>query len=183
MMVYPRLVDSASELGQFAHSQGKMIVTAESCTGGLIAWALTQTGGSSQWFERGFVTYSNAAKDQSIGVPAGLIVEHGAVSEAVAKAMALGCLNTVGGAQLALSVTGIAGPTGATIGKPIGTVCFGWALRATRATTGAIANLNTEHACFAQTLYLVGDRSQIREQAAHHSISSALKYLKQTKLG
>ena len=170
-MVQSTLVELATELGLLAHSQGKMMVTAESCTGGLIAWALTQTAGSSQWFERGFVTYSNAAKVQAIGVSATLIDQYGAVSEAVARAMALGCLDTVSSAHIALSVTGIAGPTGATAGKPVGTVCFGWAIRAPQA--------NAAPTCFVQTLYLTGDRAQIREQAAQLSISAAIVYLKQ----
>ena len=167
------LVELATELGHLARDQELMITSAESCTGGLIAWALTQTAGSSQWFERGFVTYSNAAKEQSIGVPAALIELHGAVSEAVAQAMALGCLGAAHNAQIALSVTGIAGPTGATPGKPVGTVCFGWALRGAKPSDVAQS--------FAQTLYLTGDRGEIREQAAKHSIGSAIGYLRQAK--
>ena len=172
MTMQPALVELATELGHLARNQGKMIVSAESCTGGLIAWALTQTAGSSHWFERGFVTYSNAAKEQSIGVPAALIERHGAVSEAVAQAMASGCLAAAQNAQIALSVTGIAGPTGATQEKPVGTVCFGWALRGAKPSDLAQS--------FVQTLYLEGDRGEIREQAAHHSIRLAIAYLRQS---
>lgn len=104
------------------------LVTAESCTGGLIASQITELPGSSAWFERGFVTYSNLAKQQMLAVPEQLIAQYGAVSEEVAKAMAKGALhNSVG--DIALAVTGIAGPDGGSVEKPVGTVCFGWAVR------------------------------------------------------
>jgi nicotinamide-nucleotide amidase len=102
------------------------IAVAESCTGGLIAGALTEIAGSSDVFERGFVTYSNEAKQDLLGVPAGLIAEHGAVSAEIAEAMALGAL-AHSRAQLALSVTGIAGPGGGSAEKPVGLVHFGLA--------------------------------------------------------
>jgi len=104
------------------------IASAESCTGGLIAGLLTELPGSSAWFERGFVTYSNLAKQEMLGVPAALIAEQGAVSEEVAAAMAQGALEH-SAADLALSVTGIAGPEGGSAAKPVGTVCFAWAKR------------------------------------------------------
>lgn len=104
-------------------AHGWMLATAESCTGGLIAAACTDQAGSSQWFERGFVTYSNAAKVQCLGVPADLIERHGAVSEAVARAMAQGAV-AHSAAQVALAVTGVAGPTGGSADKPVGTVWF-----------------------------------------------------------
>jgi len=103
-----------------------MLTTAESCTGGMIAAACTDLAGSSAWFERGFVTYSNEAKSDMLGVPAELIATHGAVSEPVARAMASGALQH-SRAQVALSVTGIAGPSGGSPDKPVGTVWFGWA--------------------------------------------------------
>lgn len=104
------------------------LVTAESCTGGLVASQLTEIPGSSVWFERGFVTYSNLAKQEMLAVPKELIDQFGAVSEEVASAMAIGALqHSV--ADIALSVTGIAGPDGGTIEKPVGTVCFAWATR------------------------------------------------------
>ena len=106
-------------------ARGWMLATAESCTGGMIAAACTDLAGSSQWFERGFVTYSNEAKTELLGVPAGLIATHGAVSEPVARAMALGAV-AHSRAQVAVAVTGIAGPTGGTADKPVGTVWFGW---------------------------------------------------------
>lgn len=107
---------------------GLMMATAESCTGGLIAAACTDAPGSSAWFERGFVTYSNAAKTQMLGVDAALIARHGAVSEAVARAMAEGAIGQ-SNAQVALAVTGVAGPSGGSLEKPVGTVWFGWAVR------------------------------------------------------
>ena len=106
---------------------GLKLATAESCTGGLIAAACTDLAGSSAWFERGFVTYSNAAKTELLGVDAGLIEREGAVSEAVARAMALGAL-AHSHAQVALAVTGVAGPSGGSAAKPVGTVCFGLAV-------------------------------------------------------
>ena len=135
------------------------IATAESCTGGLIAAACTSVAGSSDWFERGFVTYSNAAKIEMLGVDAALIAAQGAVSEAVARAMALGA---IGRAQVDLSVavTGIAGPGGATPGKPVGTV---WLALAWRDAAGAL-QVTTQH------LQLDGDRAAVREQTTRHAL-------------
>jgi nicotinamide-nucleotide amidase len=123
-----RLAARVEELAHLLRVRGLRIVTAESCTGGLIAALCTSLAGSSDWFERGFVTYSNAAKTGALGVDAALIAEHGAVSEATALAMAHGAL-THSGADLSLAVTGIAGPSGATPGKPVGLVWLGWAWR------------------------------------------------------
>ena len=103
-----------------------MLATAESCTGGMVAAACTDLAGSSAWFERGFVTYSNAAKTQMLGVDAQLIATHGAVSEPVARAMAQGALQH-SAAQVALAITGVAGPGGGTDAKPVGMVWFGFA--------------------------------------------------------
>jgi len=108
-------------------ARGWMLATAESCTGGLIAAGCTGLAGSSGWFERGFVTYSNEAKQEMLGVDAALIDAHGAVSEAVARAMAVGAL-AHSRAQVAVSVTGVAGPGGGSAAKPVGTVWFGFAL-------------------------------------------------------
>jgi len=116
----------AGELGRALLARGWRVATAESCTGGLVAGAITSIAGSSDWFERGFVTYSNEAKHEMLGVPCALIEAHGAVSDAVARAMAEGTLaNST--AQCAVSVTGVAGPGGGTPAKPVGMVCFGWA--------------------------------------------------------
>jgi len=107
-------------------AQGRLLATAESCTGGLIAAACTERSGSSAWFERGFVTYSNEAKAELLGVDAALIAAHGAVSEPVARAMAEGALAR-SRAQVAVAVTGVAGPTGGSADKPVGTVWLAWA--------------------------------------------------------
>ena len=116
--------DRAEHLVSLLKSQGKTITTIESCTGGLIAGAITAISGSSNVFDYGFVTYSNAAKTALVGVPEDLLVQHGAVSLEVARAMAEGGLKRAS-ASIALSVTGIAGPTGGSVEKPIGMVCFG----------------------------------------------------------
>lgn len=155
------VVAQAVALGRALERIGWMVATAESCTGGMIACALTDIGGSSVWFERGFVTYSNDAKQACLGVEAATLAEHGAVSEATARQMARGAL-AHSKAQLALSVTGIAGPGGAVDGKPVGTVCFGWAT-ATR--------VETQTRCFD------GDRAAVRAQAALHALREALRLL------
>lgn len=136
------------------------VATAESCTGGLVAAACTAVAGSSDWFERGFVTYSNEAKVQSLGVAAALIERHGAVSHEVALAMAEGVLRQAP-ADLALSVTGIAGPGGAVPGKPVGTVWLGLAVRG--------------QAARAELLQLGGDRASIRAQTVHQALQRLLE--------
>jgi nicotinamide-nucleotide amidase len=108
-----------------------MLVTAESCTGGWVAQALTSIAGSSAWFERGFVTYSNAAKREMLGVSRKTLQEHGAVSEETAREMAAGALKR-GGGTIALAVTGVAGPGGGSAAKPVGMVCFAWAAKRRR---------------------------------------------------
>ena len=138
-------------------SHGLRLTAAESCTGGLIAAACTSVAGASDWFERGFVTYSNAAKTEMLGVPAALIAQHGAVSAEVARAMAEGAL-AHSPADLAVAVTGIAGPGGATPGKPVGTVWLALARRGTPAQ--------------ASLLQLTGNRSEVREQTATHALQA-----------
>jgi nicotinamide-nucleotide amidase len=118
----------AVELGDASRRRRIRVAAAESCTGGLIAAAITSVAGSSEWFERGFVTYSNDAKREMLGVPDALIAAQGAVSEAVARAMAEGAL-AQSRADCAVSVTGVAGPGGGTPSKPVGMVCFVWAVR------------------------------------------------------
>ena len=133
--------------GQLTQRQ-KMLATAESCTGGGVAYAITAMPGSSAWFERGFVTYSNLAKQEQLGVPHELLVQFGAVSEQVAAAMALGALRR-SQADFSVAVTGIAGPDGGTREKPVGTVCFGWAQRGAGPRTARVV--------------FDGDRQQVRE--------------------
>jgi len=152
-------IDTAAQaLGTALRARGWMMAAAESCTGGGVAFAITQVVGASHWFDRGFVTYSNEAKQQMLGVPAELIAAHGAVSEPVAQAMARGALEH-SSARAALAVTGIAGPGGAVPGKPVGTVCFAWAVRADdglRVTTA--------------TQRLDGDRAAVRTQAIVYAL-------------
>jgi nicotinamide-nucleotide amidase len=123
------LSDLAGSLGRALASRGWRVTAAESCTGGLVAAAITSIAGSSAWFDEGFVTYSNAAKVRALGVPAGTIVAHGAVSEAVVRAMAEGALARAN-ADLAVAITGVAGPGGGTPDKPVGTVWLAWSRRA-----------------------------------------------------
>ncbi|MBS0505890.1 MAG: CinA family protein [Proteobacteria bacterium] len=142
-------------------ARGWMLATAESCTGGMIAAACTDLAGSSQWFERGFVTYSNAAKVQCLGVPAELIELHGAVSEPVARAMAQGAV-AHSAAQVALAVTGVAGPTGGSPDKPVGTVWFGWQVAG---------------ATHSELRHFAGDRAAVRAQTVRHALARLAQIL------
>lgn len=149
------------QLARRLQARGWMMATAESCTGGMIAARCTDLPGSSLWFERGFVTYSNAAKSELLGVPPGLIDQHGAVSEPVARAMAGGALENAH-AQVSLAVTGIAGPGGASPGKPVGTVWFAWQVA---------GQLTSERRVFA------GDRAAVREATVIHALQGLLDRL------
>ena len=149
-------------LAQALLARGLKLVTAESCTGGLVAAACTALPGSSHWFERGLVTYSNEAKQELLGVPTQLLEAHGAVSEPVARAMAEGALAR-SRADIALAVTGIAGPGGAVPGKPVGTVWLAWSTRAAGAgATGA------------DRLQLPGDRARVRALTVERALHRAL---------
>jgi nicotinamide-nucleotide amidase len=119
--------DASRKLGERLLARGWLLATAESCTGGGIAAAVTDVGGSSAWFDRGFVTYSNAAKQDMLGVPEATLAAHGAVSEATARAMAAGALAR-SAASITVAVTGVAGPTGGSPAKPVGTVWIAYAL-------------------------------------------------------
>jgi nicotinamide-nucleotide amidase len=143
-------------LAEALRARGWTMATAESCTGGLIAATCTALAGSSDWFERGFVTYSNAAKAELLGVDAGLIVQHGAVSEPVARAMAEGALLHCP-ADVAVAVTGIAGPGGGTPTKPVGLVWMAWARR------GVSANCECR--------VFPGDRAAVRDATVMHAIA------------
>ena len=149
-------------LGDALRARGTMLATAESCTGGLIAAACTAVAGSSDWFERGFVTYSNAAKTELLGVDEALIQAHGAVSAEVARAMAEGAL-AHSKAGIAVAVTGIAGPGGAVPGKPVGTVWFALA--------------RCDETTVAELLQLGGDRTSVREQTVAHALRRLLEAL------
>ena len=170
------VVAAAAELGRRLKALGGMAVTVESCTGGLIACALTETAGSSAWFDRGFVTYTNEAKIALVGVSEATLAAHGAVSEAVAAEMARGGLaRSV--ARLAMSVTGIAGPGGAVPGKPVGTVCFGWALAAAAGGPQASGAPDERVRVRTATLRFEGDRAEVRRQAALHALQQGFLML------
>lgn len=127
-MIERRIEALARRVGEACRRREVTLATAESCTAGGLAEAITAVSGSSAWFDRGFVTYSNAAKEELLGVPRALLDAHGAVSEPVVHAMAQGALAR-SQARVAIAITGIAGPTGATPGKPVGTVWLCWAVR------------------------------------------------------
>ena len=148
----------AAELGRRLLARRWRVVTAESCTGGLVAGAITAIAGSSDWFERGFVTYSNAAKRELLDVAESLLHAHGAVSEACAIAMAEAAL-AKSDAMLSVAVTGVAGPGGGTPTKPVGMVCFAWARRG--------------DPTLSETRHLRGDRADVRRQ----SVAIALRGL------
>ncbi len=150
---------AVAALAEALLARGWRLAAAESCTGGLFAAACTARAGSSDWFERGFVTYSNAAKTELLGVDAGLISAHGAVSEQVALAMVQGALQRAP-VQLAVAVTGIAGPGGAVAGKPVGTVWLAW---------GTAAGL------MAERLQLDGDRDAVRGSAVAAALGRLLQ--------
>jgi nicotinamide-nucleotide amidase len=149
------LADLARRLGDRLMARGWMAATAESCTGGWIAKTLTDVAGSSGWFDRGFVSYTNAAKQELLGVDGATLATHGAVSEATVRAMASGALAR-SAAQVAVAVSGIAGPTGGTADKPVGTVWLAWARR-----DGVT---DTRHRRFD------GDREAVRRQTVAEAI-------------
>ena len=151
----------ASQVGRRLKASRSMLVTAESCTGGWVAQGVTSVAGSSEWFERGYVTYSNAAKREALGVAKGTLARHGAVSEQAARAMALGALRR-GRGTIALAITGVAGPGGGAPGKPVGTVCFGWAQG---------RRIRTE------TKRFKGGRASVRRQSAVHALKGMLRWL------
>jgi nicotinamide-nucleotide amidase len=159
------IVQLAEQLGAALLARRMVLATAESCTAGGVAYAVTQLAGSSAWFDRGFVTYSNAAKRQMLGVPAEELRRHGAVSEAVARAMACGALDA-SDAQLAAGITGVAGPGGGSAEKPVGTVCFSWALRR----SGELRVQTT-------TRRFAGDRAAVRTQAIIAALEGLLQIL------
>lgn len=155
------IVDLAARVGRALQAQGLLLVTAESCTGGGVAQAVTEVAGSTAWFDCGFIAYSNASKTELLDVPAALIAQLGTVSEEVAAAMAEGALAN-SNAHVAVSTTGIAGPTGAVPGKPVGTICFGW---------------SRGDATHTERLVFAGDRQAVREQTVAHALQGLLRFL------
>jgi nicotinamide-nucleotide amidase len=150
-----------ARLAEVLQARGWMLATAESCTGGMIAAACTDLSGSSNWFERGFVTYSNEAKTEMLGVDAALIAQHGAVSEVVARAMAFGAVRHAH-ARVSVAVTGVAGPTGGTPHKPVGTVWFGFQV------DGQLTS---------ETRRFDGDRAAVRQATVQHALQRLLELL------
>jgi nicotinamide-nucleotide amidase len=153
----------ATQLGHALLARGLRVTAAESCTGGWIAKAITDVPGSSQWFDTGYVTYSNAAKTRLLGVRRRTLERHGAVSEAVVREMARGAL-VASGAQVAVAVSGVAGPDGGTRAKPVGTVWFCWAARRGRST-----RLSTRR------VRLPGSRKRVREAAVRISLAGLIR--------
>ncbi len=154
----------AAQVGGLLKSHGLMLATAESCTGGGVAQAVTDIAGSSAWFERGFVTYSNLAKQQMLGVSEATLNQHGAVSEATVREMVAGALAS-STAQVALAVSGIAGPDGGTPDKPVGTVWFAWGLK--------------HGSTHAQRHLITGNRAEVRAQAVHVALQGVVDLLNQ----
>ncbi len=153
----------AERLGKLLLAEKLQLTTAESCTGGWVAQCITAIAGSSEWFDRGFVTYSNQAKQEMLGVAAETLAAHGAVSQQVAVAMAQGALGR-SGADLAVAVTGIAGPSGGSEEKPVGTVCFAWASRAGWTET--------------ETCRFAGNRRAVRAQSAAYALTGSIERLR-----
>lgn len=157
------LSNLAKELGAALKARGYSLALAESCTGGLVAQAITSVAGSSAWFDRGFVTYSNQAKIEMLDVSSPTLEKFGAVSEQTASEMATGALHN-SQAQVTGSITGIAGPDGGTVEKPVGTVCFGWA--------------EVQKPVSTITKHFHGNREEIRQQAAIVMMTGLIDRLK-----
>ncbi len=161
-MADPVLYKLAEDVGAELKRRQLMLATAESCTGGWIAEAVTMVPGSSAWFERGFVTYTYISKREMLGVREATLAEHGAVAEAVVVEMVAGALAR-SHAQVAVSVSGVAGPGGGTPGKPVGTVCFAWGRKDGRPR--------------AETRHFSGDRESVRRQSVEHALKGVLALL------
>ncbi len=157
----------AAQAGQALKAHGLVLVTAESCTGGGVAHAITGVSGSSAWFDRGFVTYSNQSKQQMLGVAEATLIQHGAVSEATVREMVEGALGH-SAAQVAVAVSGIAGPNGGTADKPVGTVWFAWGIK--------------HGATHAQRHLLGGDRAAVRAQSVRIALHGIIDLLEQHTL-
>ena len=154
----------AAQVGGVLKAHGLKLATAESCTGGGVAQAITDVAGSSAWFERGFITYSNEAKHEMLGVAQDTLLRHGAVSEAVVREMSMGAIQR-SHAQVSLAVSGVAGPDGGTPGKPVGTVWFAWCIK------GKV--------CVAHMHRLAGNRAEIRAQSVHIALQGVVDLLNQ----
>lgn len=158
-----KLYQLAQQVGEVLKARALMLVTAESCTGGWIGEAVTMVPGSSEWFERGFITYTYISKREMLGVKTETLEKHGAVSEPTVKEMAAGAL-AASHAQIAVAVSGVAGPAGGTPDKPVGTICLAWALR------------NGEPV--AETRLYAGDREAVRRQAVARALEGVLELIR-----
>ena len=154
------LAQLSVETGEFLHARSLRLATVESCTGGWIGEVITATAGSSTWFDRGFISYSNDAKIEMLGVDPALLREHGAVSEATVRALVVGALER-SNSDVALAVSGIAGPAGGSAAKPVGTVCFAWGRR--------------DQAVHAATQNFSGDREKVRRQTVIHALRTLMR--------
>jgi len=165
-MTDPALYRLAEDVGEALKRRGLMLATAESCTGGWVSQAVTMVPGSSDWFERGFVTYTYISKREMLGVEGVVLERYGAVSEQVVRQMVNGALEH-SHAQVAVGVSGVAGPSGGSAEKPVGTVCFGWGIK------GGVCRLETVH--------FPGDREAVRRQAVEHVLRGVLELLASQK--
>ncbi len=161
------LIALAEQIGKKLQEKGLLLATAESLTGGGVAQVMTEVAGSSSWFDCGFISYSIASKTEMLGVSDALIAQFGTVSEEVAAAMAKGAIDN-SNAHITLATTGIAGPTGAVPGKPVGTVCFGWAV---------VDKQHGQHITHTERLVFGGDRHAVREQTVKHALQGLLRFL------
>jgi len=152
----------ATLVGTRLKARGRLLVSAESCTGGWIAQAITAVAGSSEWFERGYVTYSNESKQELVGVEPETLARYGAVSEETAREMAVGAL-AASRASVAVAVTGVAGPSGGSAEKPVGMVCFSWALR--------------DGATRTETCRFTGDRGEVRRRSVIRALQGLIEAL------
>lgn len=164
-MTDDRIAELAVRVGEALKAKGWLLATAESCTGGWVGEAVTSVAGSSAWYDRGFITYSNAAKSTMLGVTLKTLERSGAVSEETAREMASGALGA-SAAQVAVSITGVAGPGGGSAEKPVGTVCFGWATK---------AELKSERRRFE------GDREAVRRQAVVRALEGLMNLLERAQ--
>jgi len=163
-MAADTLTTLATLAGTRLKARHHKLATAESCTGGWVAQAVTAIAGSSDWFERGYVTYSNESKQELLDVKDETLARHGAVSEETAREMALGALRgQAGAAMLAVAITGVAGPSGGTVEKPVGMVCFAW-----RRTSGAVRS---------ETCRFEGDRESVRRQSVIRALQGVIELL------
>ena len=172
------IMQQADRLGELLLQQRRRMLTVESCTGGGIGQVVTAVDGSSDWFDRAYVTYSNRAKTDMVGVPTELIQTHGAVSEAVALAMLQGAMQHCD-ADCGVAVTGIAGPAGGTADKPVGSVCFAWQVRAAAGQSGgAAAGADANRAgSIVLTARFDGDRHAVRQATIHRALAGLIKLL------